>query len=74
MRSIKTSFDDPIKVTPIYIDIYSQYHLDNYLQQRQIELQSKSSAIPSTNGTIKNEPISPNPVPLIPTLPSSTTG
>ena len=45
----------PIRVTPIYIDIYSQCHLDNYLQRRQNEFQSKSAgdlqnqqAIPST--------------------------
>jgi hypothetical protein len=63
MRSIQTSFDDPIKVTPIYIDIYSQRHLDNYLQQHQNEVQSKSSPIenqstPSTNDEIIEEPIS----------------
>ncbi|CAF2857359.1 unnamed protein product [Rotaria sp. Silwood2] len=45
MRSIKTSFDDPIRVTPIYIDIYSQRHLDNYLQRRHSEVQSKLSSI-----------------------------
>jgi hypothetical protein len=76
---MKTSFDDFIKVTPIYIDIYSQHHFENYLKQRQIDLQSKSS----TNGATKNEEpippidkfdLSPKPTPSIPILPSSTTG
>jgi len=71
IHSIKTSFDNPIKLTPIYIDIYSQQHLENYLQQRQIEFQSK----PSINGgTIKKELLSPKPIPSIPTLSTSTTG
>jgi hypothetical protein len=86
MRSIKTSLDDPIRVTPIYIDIYSQCHLDNYLQRRQNKLplkslSTKNQSIPSTNGTIKKEPVPPvhkidlppKLEPLIPTLPSPTT-
>jgi hypothetical protein len=70
MRSIQTSFNDPIKVTPIYIDIYSQRYLDNYLQKRQNEPQSKSlpienQSIPSTNGAIIEEPISEPSLPVV---------
>ncbi|CAF4503322.1 unnamed protein product [Rotaria socialis] len=45
MRSMNTSFHDPIRAKPIYIDIYSQRHLDNYLQQRLSEVERK---LPST--------------------------
>jgi hypothetical protein len=48
-------------VTPIYIEIYSQCHLDNYLQRRQIEFQSKpviTQSLPSMNGIIKKESVS----------------
>jgi hypothetical protein len=70
MRSIQTSFNDPIKVTPIYIDIYSQRYLDNYLQKRQNEPQSKSlpienQSIPSTNGATIEEPISEPSLPVV---------
>jgi hypothetical protein len=73
MRSIRTSFDGPIKLTPIYIEIYSQGHLENYLQQRQLERQSKPA--PLTNGTKKNEVISPvDKLDVSPeSVPSSTT-
>jgi hypothetical protein len=53
-------FDDSIRMTPIYIDIYSQNHLNDYLQRRQIKLKSKPSIIPSSsliNGTIKKESV-----------------
>lgn len=42
------TFDDSIQVTPIYIDIYSSYHLDNYLQRRQekIVLEKKIIDVP----------------------------
>ena len=75
MRSIHVSFDNPIKVTPIYIDIYSQRHLDNYLQQRQNGVESKSTpvdnqSVPSTNGEIEEER---NSEPSLPVVPSVTT-
>ncbi|CAF1605170.1 unnamed protein product [Rotaria magnacalcarata] len=44
MRSMNTSFHDPIRAKPIYIDIYSQHHLDNYLQQRLSEADRKLSS------------------------------
>lgn len=50
---MKRSFDNPIKLTPIYIDIYTPDHLEKYLQQRQLEIRS----IPLTNGSVKKEPI-----------------
>jgi hypothetical protein len=73
MRSIQVSFDNPIKVTPIYIDIYSQRHLDNYLQQRQNEVQSNSipidnQSVPSTNGEMEEE--EQNSEPSLPVVPS----
>lgn len=35
-------------MTPIYIDIYSQRHLENYLQRRQLELTTKPASIPNS--------------------------
>ena len=45
IRSMKTSFNDPIRVTPIYVEIYSQQHLENYLKRRQIEFKSKVTSV-----------------------------
>ncbi|CAF3434900.1 unnamed protein product [Rotaria sp. Silwood1] len=86
MRSIKTSFDNPIRVTPIYIDIYSQRHFDDYLQRRHSEIQSKlllteNQSIPTTNNIITQEMLSSvdkndlllEPEPFVPILPSTTT-
>ncbi|CAF1016189.1 unnamed protein product [Rotaria sordida] len=86
IRSIKTPFDDPIRVIPIYIDIYSQQHLDNYLQRRHSEVQSKilsieNQPILSTTDIITQElSISVNkndlllePEPSVPILPLPTT-
>ena len=38
-----------IRMIPIYIDIYSQSHFEDYLQRREMELQSKSTiTLPSS--------------------------
>lgn len=63
---MKRSFDNMIKITPIYIDIYSSDHLEKYLKQRQLEFQS----IPLTNGSIKKESLDSS----IPIVSPSTTG
>lgn len=60
IQSIKTFVDDSIRITPIYIDIYSSRHLEHYLQQRQNDVQSKFSpiinqTIPSANGVLDKE-------------------
>ncbi|CAF1004064.1 unnamed protein product [Adineta steineri] len=71
MRSIKTSLNDSIRMTPIYIDIYSQQHLDNYLQRRQMEFESmKNSLTPSINETevIQNIELPEKIEPLLPVI------
>ena len=56
IQSIKTPFDRSIKVTPIYIEIYSPRHLEKYFQQRHNGIQSKSSLMTnSTNGIMENQ-------------------
>ncbi|CAF3599964.1 unnamed protein product [Rotaria sordida] len=61
-QSINRTFDNFIRVIPIYIDIYSEHHLNDYLQRRQMELQQKpavTQTISPLNETMKNESVSP---------------
>ncbi|CAF4005290.1 unnamed protein product, partial [Rotaria sordida] len=61
-QSINRTFDNFIRVIPIYIDIYSEDHLNDYLQRRQMELQQKpavTQTISPLNETMKNESVSP---------------
>lgn len=59
VQSINKIFDDFIRITPIYINIYSQAHLNSYLKRRQMELQSKPEiTLPSSiNKIIEKEPV-----------------
>ncbi|CAF0732105.1 unnamed protein product [Adineta ricciae] len=55
IRSMKTSFNDPIRVTPIYVEIYSQQHLENYLKRRQSEFKSKVISVQNVIPLIMND-------------------
>ncbi|CAF3811897.1 unnamed protein product [Rotaria sp. Silwood1] len=64
VQSINKTFDNFVRVIPIYIDIYSEHYLNDYLQRRQMEFQLKSTNTlpsPSLNKTTKKELVSPTP-------------
>ncbi|CAF1179585.1 unnamed protein product [Adineta steineri] len=58
IQSINKTFHKSIRLTPIYINIYSQNHLKNYLQQRQIELPEKLTTTTTTT-TVSSSSSSP---------------
>jgi hypothetical protein len=57
-KSIDKNLDDFIRVTPIYIDIYSQHHLNDYLQRREMT----SSPISSENQPMDSPPAQSEPL------------
>ncbi|CAF2895426.1 unnamed protein product, partial [Rotaria sp. Silwood2] len=63
VQSINRKFDNFVRVIPIYIDIYSDHYLNDYLQRRQMELQLKPTVTlptsPLNEINNKNDLISP---------------
>jgi len=63
LQSISKKFDDFIRIIPIYIDIYSQRHLNNYLQRRQMESTISEDVKPQSSIPILPPPPEKSPSP-----------
>ena len=63
LQTSKASFSDQFRAIPIYIDIFSPGHLENYLQQRKVERQSKPLPTITTEKSEDSMRHEPSPVP-----------